>query len=209
MTELETPRLLLRRWRADDLDALAAMYADPAVMRFIRDGSVRDRDETAASLAEMERDWAERGFGLFAVEIRETGLLAGWVGLAVPTFLPEVLPAVEIGWRLARPYWGGGIATEGARAVLRFAFIDRRLDRLISIRHVDNVRSGRVMEKLGLRFDRRATVPAHGQPVEVYAITRDEYLAGSDEAPLPEWGRAPRQVPAAPVRRPGRRTSRP
>lgn len=180
VVELQTPRLLLRRWRGDDVGALAEIYGDPEVMRFIGDGSVRDRAQTAAGLALMEREWDERGLGLFAVEVRETGQLAGWVGLAVPTFLPEVLPAVEIGWRLGRPLWGRGIATEGARAVLRFGFVDCGLDRIISIRHVDNRASGRVMDKIGLRFDRRTVVPPHGQPVEVYAMTRNEYLDGQD-----------------------------
>jgi RimJ/RimL family protein N-acetyltransferase len=178
MTELTTPRLLLRQWRDDDLDPLAAMNADPEVMRFIGDGSLRDRQQTAAGLAQVRREWSERGYGLFAVEVLQTGQLAGWVGLAVPAFLPEVLPAVEIGWRLGRAYWGAGIATEAARVVLRFGFDDCGLDRIISIRHVDNRASGRVMDKLGLRFDRRTVVPAHGQPVEVRAITHGEYLAG-------------------------------
>ena len=147
MIVLQTPRLNLRRLHEGDLDTLARIYADPDVMRYIRDGSIRDPGE-----------------------------LAGWVGLAVPEFLPEVLPAVEIGWRLARPRWGGGIATEGARAVLRFGFVDCGLDRLVSIRHVDNHASGRVMEKLGMHLDRRTTAPASGQPVAVYALNRTEYL---------------------------------
>jgi len=173
MTELTTPRLLLRQWRDEDLDALAPMYADPEVMRYIRGGGVLSRAETADYLVKMRRHWVEHGFGLFAAEVRETGVLAGWVGLAVPLFLPEVLPAVEIGWRLGREHWGGGLATEGARAVLDFAFHDRGLDRLVSIRHVDNVRSGRVMEKLGMTFDRRTTVPGEAQhPVVVYSINR-------------------------------------
>ena len=178
MIKLETSRLLLRRWHGDDLSPLADIYGDPEVMRFVGDGSVRDREQTVAGLAMMERDWDERGFGIFAVEVRETGQLAGWVGLAVPTFLPEVMPAVEIGWRLGRAFWGAGIATEAARAVLPFGFVDCGLDRIVSIRHVDNRASGRVMDKIGLRFDRRTVVPSHGQPVEVYAMTRDEYHAG-------------------------------
>jgi len=175
MTELHTPRLLLRHWRDDDLDALAAIYADPEVMRYIADGTVRTRSETADHLGKMRQHWAEHGFGLFAAEVRETGELAGWVGLAVPYFLPEVLPTVEIGWRLGRPFWGGGLATEGARAALRFGFVDCGLDQLVSIRHVDNVRSARVMEKLGLGFDRQATPPGRDQPVKVFAITREQY----------------------------------
>lgn len=171
VTEIRTERLLLRQWRDDDLDALAAIYADPEVMRYIRDGTVRTREETAEHLAGMRRDWAEHGFGLFAAELLATGELTGWIGLAVPHFLPEVMPAVEIGWRLGRPFWGAGLATEGARAALRFGLADRGLDRLVSIRHVDNTRSARVMEKIGLTFDRRTIAPGSGRPVDVY-ITR-------------------------------------
>ena len=172
---LRTDRLILRPWRDDDLDALAAVNADPEVMRYIMDGAVRDRQETAESLRAMARGWAERGFGLFAVEIRETGELAGWAGLAVPEFLPEVLPAVEIGWRLGRRHWGHGYATEAAAAALRFGFADLGLDRAVSIRHVDNARSARVMEKLGIGYAFRTVVPGNGQPVAVHAITREQH----------------------------------
>src|SRR3954470_12806767 len=109
MIELRTERLLLRQWRDDDLDALAPMYADPEVMRYIRDGSVLSRQQTAEHLARMQAHWQEHGFGLFAAESRETGEVTGWVGLAVPYFLPEVMPAVEIGWRLGRRFWGRGL----------------------------------------------------------------------------------------------------
>jgi RimJ/RimL family protein N-acetyltransferase len=172
---LETSRLVLRGWREDDLEPLAAMNADPEVMRFIGDGSVRSREQTAAGLARAMREWHDRGFGLFAVELRDTGELAGWAGLAIPHFLPEVLPAVEIGWRLGRSFWGRGIATEAAREALRFGFTDADLDRIISICHVGNHASARVMTKLGMREERRTTVPAHGQRVRVLAITRDEF----------------------------------
>jgi RimJ/RimL family protein N-acetyltransferase len=172
---LETDRLSLRRWQDDDLDDLAAMNADPEVMRYILDGSVRDRQQSAQSLAKMERQWEDRGFGLFAVELRATGVLIGWAGLAVPEFLPEVLPAVEIGWRLARAWWGQGYATEAAAAALRFGFDDLSLDRVISIRHVDNDRSARVMAKLGLTYQFDTVVPEHHQPVAVHAITRGQY----------------------------------
>lgn len=175
MIELRTERLLLRQWRDNDLDALAPMYADPEVMRYIRDGAVRDREQTAAHLARMRQHWDEHGFGLFAAELVETGELTGWVGLAVPYFLPEVLPAVEIGWRLGRSFWGAGLATEGAQAALRFGLVDQGMERLVSIRQIDNVRSARVMEKIGLTFDRRTTVPGNGQLVDVYAISREQY----------------------------------
>ncbi|WP_033337714.1 GNAT family N-acetyltransferase [Catenuloplanes japonicus] len=173
MITLETERLRLRsEWRDDDLDALAAMNADPEVMRYIMDGAVRDRAQSAQGLAKCIRDWQERGFGLFAIDVRETGELIGWAGLAVPEFLPEVLPAVEIGWRLARHAWGHGYATEAATAVLHFGFDELDLDRLISIRHPDNVRSERVMTKLGLTHESDTVVPVYHQPVAIHAISR-------------------------------------
>jgi RimJ/RimL family protein N-acetyltransferase len=176
MIELRTERLVLRQWRDDDLDALAPIYADPEVMRYIRDGSVQDRKDTAAHLDRMRQHWEEHGFGLFAAELVRTGELTGWVGLAVPYFLPEVLPAVEIGWRLGRSFWGAGLATEGARAALHFGLADRGLARLVSIRQVENLRSARVMEKIGLTFDRRTTVPGNGRAVDVHAIDREQYV---------------------------------
>ena len=175
MTVLRTERLLLRRWRPDDLDALAAIDGDPDVMRYIGDGSVRDAEQTATALASMERRWDEQGFGLFAAEDTASGELVGWVGLAVPTFLPEVLPAVEIGWRLARPWWGRGLATEGARAVLADGFERVGLDEIVSIRHVDNEASARVMAKLGFQFVRSTVVPSHGGHVVVTALRREAW----------------------------------
>jgi RimJ/RimL family protein N-acetyltransferase len=176
---LETERLLLRGWRQDDLDDLAALNADPEVMRYIFDGSVRDRRQSDEALQKMIRDTRARGFGLFAVEVRRTGALIGWAGLAVPEFLPEVMPAVEIGWRLARHAWGHGYATEAATEALRFGFDDCALDRIISIRHVDNARSARVMEKLGLSHEFDTVVPGHHQPVAVHAISRSRYAGRS------------------------------
>jgi RimJ/RimL family protein N-acetyltransferase len=175
MTVLETERLILRPLRDDDLDALAEMDADPEVMRYIADGSVRDRDEVAAKLRVMTAHWETHGFGLFALERRDEGDLLGWAGLAVPEFLPEVLPAVEIGWRLRRRCWGHGYATEAATEAMRFGFDTCGLDRLISIRHVDNTRSARVMEKLGLAYEFETVVPATRQQVAIHAITAGSY----------------------------------
>lgn len=181
--DLQTERLSLRRWRDDDLDALAAMNADPEVMRYIMDGSVRDRARSAADLRRMTDSWEQRGFGLFAVELRPTAARpeaagpVGWAGLSVPEFLPEVLPAVEIGWRLDRRHWGHGYATEAAAAALRYGFTELGLERVVSIRHVDNDRSRRVMEKLGLSYEFSTVVPGLGQPVAIHAISLEDYRA--------------------------------
>jgi RimJ/RimL family protein N-acetyltransferase len=87
---------------------MSVITADPEVMRWIGDGSVRDERQTKAGIKAWEREWDRHGFGLFALELVATGELIGFTGLAVPDFLPEVIPAVEIGWRLGRPFWGGG-----------------------------------------------------------------------------------------------------
>jgi RimJ/RimL family protein N-acetyltransferase len=180
---LVTARLVLRRPEPNDLEPLAAMNADPEVMRYIGDGSLRTREQTAAGLARAIGGWAENGYGLFALDLRATGRFVGWVTLAEPAFLPEVLPAVEIGWRLARPAWGHGYATEAARVVLRYGFETVGLDRVVSIRHVDNDASRRVMDKLGLRVERSTVVPGTGQPVVVQALDRREWRADKSRRP--------------------------
>lgn len=173
MTTLLTERLELRPLCDADGDDLAELNADDEVMRYIRFGRGLTREESDESTARMVGAWDEHGFGLFAVRVRETGAFLGWAGLAVPGFLPEVMPAVEIGWRLRRDAWGHGYATEAATAALRFGFDVIGLDRIVSIRHVDNVRSGRVMEKLGFRHEFDTVVPLHDQPVSVYALDRE------------------------------------
>ncbi|MFB6632218.1 GNAT family N-acetyltransferase [Streptomyces sp. NPDC056362] len=177
MTEILTPRLLLRRWNDDDLVPMAEINADPEVMRWIGDGSVRDLEETAEAIERYEEEWDEEGFGLFAVEILGSGELIGFAGLSVPDFLPEVLPAVEIGWRLGRPYWGQGYASEAAHAVLEFALQDRGLDRVIAIAHPGNRASENVMRKLGMVPERETSHPVLGLPLRVHAIDLTEYTA--------------------------------
>lgn len=181
MTTLLTPRLLLRRWREADIAPMTTINSDPEVMRWIGDGSVRDQEEqTRSSLALWEHGWETEGFGLFAVEVRATGELAGFTGLSVPHYLPEVLPAVEIGWRLGRPFWGRGLATEAARAALDFGLGERGLERIVSIVQVGNDASERVMNKLGMRVERGTVDPACGRPVRVHAVTAS---ATADRSP--------------------------
>ncbi|MEU1628543.1 GNAT family N-acetyltransferase [Streptomyces sp. NPDC020096] len=177
MTEIRTPRLILRRWYDDDLVPMAEINADPQVMHWIGDGSVRDPDHTAEAIERWEEEWDEEGFGLFAVELLASGELAGFVGLSVPTFLPEVLPAVEIGWRLGRQFWGQGYASEAAHAALEFALQDRGLDRVISIARVGNDASENVMRKLGMVPERETQHPVYGHPLRVHTIDLTEFHA--------------------------------
>ncbi len=177
MATLQTPRLVLRRWREEDIAPLAAINADPEVMRWIGTGTVRSLQQTRASVKAFERAWDAAGMGLFALEIRATGELAGLAGLAIPHFLPEIMPAVEVAWRLGKPYWGQGIATEAARAALEFGLLSRDLAAIVAIVQIGNGASERVMQKIGMHFDRETADPTSGRPVRVYQISRAEYLA--------------------------------
>lgn len=175
MTEIRTPRLLLRRWTDDDLAPMAEINSDPEVMRWIGDGSVRDLDGTAEDIERWEEEWDEEGFGIFAVELLASGELIGSVGLSVPDDLPELLPDVEIGWRLGTQFWGQGYASEAAQAVLEFALQDRGLDRVVAVNRLANEQSENVLRKLDMVVDHETKHPAHGYALNVYSIDLTEY----------------------------------
>ena len=166
---IQTDRLHLRRWQPSDVAPFAALCADPEVMRYIGDGSVRTGDGIADWTRRLDARIAETGLGLFAVERRDTRAFIGFTGFSTPDFLPEVLPATEIGWRLARDQWGHGFATEAAAAALAYAQ-DRVTDPIVSICQVGNHASVRIMEKIGLAFDCRTTDPTVGRDVLVYRL---------------------------------------
>lgn len=159
MIRLHTERLGLRPLSDEDAAPLAAVNADPEVMRYVGDGRPRTPERTRARIEEMERHWAEHGWGTFAVELADTGEFIGCIVLAVPEFLPEILPAVEVGWRFGRRHWGHGYAPEAAREVIRFAFEDIGMDRLVSCVYRGNTASARVAEKLGMALERETVVP--------------------------------------------------
>jgi ribosomal-protein-alanine N-acetyltransferase len=151
ITELTTERLLLRGWRDADREPFAAICADAEVMRYFP--GILSRAETDASVDRFQARFTERGYGLWAVEVRATGAFAGFVGLnPAPDEVPAA-PAMEIGWRLARSIWGRGYAPEAARAVLDHAFGPLGLTELVSFTTVTNAKSRRVMEKLGMTHD--------------------------------------------------------
>jgi RimJ/RimL family protein N-acetyltransferase len=169
MTDLLTARLRLRRWRDDDVDAMERINAHPEVSRWIGDGSGCDRVATAAEIAGFERVWETYGYGRFAVELLDTGELVGFTGMAILGDVPEIMPAVEIGWRLGRPYWGRGLATEASAAALAFA-AQAGLRRVVAVHLVGNDASARVMRRLGMHFDRETVENVNGEPIHVYAI---------------------------------------
>lgn len=171
---LETERLRLRPWSDDDIDDLAAVFAEPEVWHYPFERGL-SREESERFLDSQVRHWRDRGFGNWATELKEDGRLIGYVGLSTPRWLPEVMPAVEVGWRLHPDHWGRGLATEGGRASLRHGFETVGLDRIISIFTPDNVASGRVMEKLGMHDWLKTTDPNWGSPLLVRELWREEW----------------------------------
>lgn len=172
--ELQTPRLRLRRWRAEDREPFARMNNDPVVMRYFP--APMTPEETDASIARIEESLEQRGFGLWAVEITGFAPFAGFVGLNVPRFESHFTPCVEIGWRLSREFWHRGYATEGARAALTFGFDTLGLNEIVSFTAPSNAASRRVMEKIGMRrnpdddFD-HPLVP-EGHPIRRHVLYR-------------------------------------
>jgi RimJ/RimL family protein N-acetyltransferase len=151
MTDLRTGRLLLRQWRAEDREPFAAMNADPVVMRHFPAPLSRERSDAFAD--RNEAGIAERGWGLWAVEILATGDFAGYIGLQAVDPRYPFAPAMEIGWRLAAEFHGHGYATEGARRVVAYATEALDLPELVSLTTTRNLASRRVMEKIGMVRD--------------------------------------------------------
>ena len=151
-----TPRLhgdglVLRGWVPTDLEPFAALNADPRVMEHYR--SPLTRPESDAFVRErIIPQFAELGFGLWALEVPEVAPFVGYVGLLVHTFEAEFTPCVEIGWRLAFPYWGNGWATEAARVAIAYGFEEKGLEEIVSFTVPANRRSIAVMERLGMSY---------------------------------------------------------
>ena len=172
--ELGTPRLLLRRWREEDLDPFAAINADPAVMEHFP--TAMSREQTGEMIEHFERDFERDGYGLWAVEVSATGALAGFVGLHPVSEAMPFAPAVEVGWRLGREHWGQGIAREAAEAALDYGFGALGLDEIVAFTAVGNLRSRRLMERLGMRYEQSADFDhpalAAGHPLTPHVLYR-------------------------------------
>jgi len=170
---IETDRLLLRPLVRSDLEALAALHAEPSFWWYPF-GRGFTRAETVDFLAGQAAK-AERGEpAVAAVVVQRDDRLAGWAGLSVPHFLPEVLPAVELGWRLGEAFRGKGYATEAGRAWIDHAFGVAGLDELVSIYEPANDASGAVMRRLGFHLDRVTVHPELGVPLHVMRLARND-----------------------------------
>ena len=174
---IETDRLVLRPFSGDDIEELTRLHAEESFWWYpLRRGMTTE--ETSAFMERMLNDEEDPSRPVFHAVIEQaSGSLVGWAGLAVPDFLPDILPAVEVGWRLGIDHRGKGYATEAASAALRWGFCDRGLEEIVSIYEPDNVPSGRVMDRLGFGPGVAMTEPKRGLPILVRRLTAEDWRA--------------------------------
>jgi RimJ/RimL family protein N-acetyltransferase len=174
MPEIETDRLLLRQFTLADLEALAPIFADPEVVKHLGSGQPASQGETENALRSIIAHWGRHGFGRWAAVHKRTRELAGYGGLRSFHGEPELV------YLLKKSHWGAGLATEMARACLKFGFEELRFERVIAIAKTANVASHRVMEKAGMCFERAANI--YGMEVVCYALSRPAYLSAQPPA---------------------------
>lgn len=179
--EIHTQRLLLRQWRPSDFPTFARMGADAEVMRYFP--HTLDEDASRALAQRCHDLIAQRGWGFWAAQEKSSGAFIGFIGLHVPAAQLPFSPCVEVGWRLARPFWGQGLATEGARAALAFGFDALQLAEIVAFTALANARSEAVMQRLGMRRDaltfQHPALP-EGHPLREHCLYR---MAAHDFAP--------------------------
>ena len=179
LIEIDTERLYLRQWREADLEPFAQLNADPQVMAYFP--APLERSESDAMAYRCRRLIEERGWGFWAVELRQTKTFIGFVGLHIPTVELPFSPCVEIGWRLAAAYWGKGYATEAAGSALQIGFERLKLSEVVSFTAMGNLRSRRVMVRLGMRdaaspFEHPAVPPGHALRTHcLYRLSREDW----------------------------------
>lgn len=179
--EFDTERLRLRQWCVADREPFAALNADPNVMEFFP--APLNRAESDAMADRCQALIAERGWGFWAAEAKNTQEFIGFVGLHIPGPELPFSPCVEVGWRLAAKHWGKGFATEAARGALRIGFERLWLPEIVAFTSVDNIRSRAVMERLGMSeasetFEHPAIPVANALRQHcLYRLSRGQWLA--------------------------------
>ncbi|HKS03788.1 MAG TPA: GNAT family N-acetyltransferase [Chthoniobacterales bacterium] len=174
MFTLKTERLMLRPFCKADVDAMAALFANPGFMRF-SSGVYTERKQTAAFI-EKVMGWDHASMpSQFAILPRGKHTVIGYCGFH---HHPELPGEIEIGYRLDPDYWNCGLITEAARAVRNHAFADLKLPRVISLVHPENIPSRRVAEKNGMKMEKEITF--RGLPTRLYAVSREEWLVTLD-----------------------------
>lgn len=145
---IKTKRLILRPWREEDLEAFSRLNADPRVMEYFP--GVLTQEESDQFAKRICTAIKQQGWGLWAVSVPDISDFIGYIGLAPVNFVADFTPAIEIGWRLAHEFWEKGYATEGAMSALKYGFETLQLDEIVSFTAVQNKRSQKVMEKIGM-----------------------------------------------------------
>lgn len=177
---ITTPRLLLRPWRDSDREPFALMSADPEVMEFFP--ACLTRQQCDEIVKQVQAHQQKHGFCFFAAELIGKAPFIGFIGLQHVPFQAAFTPAVEIGWRLSREYWDRGLATEGALAAARYAFRNLELAEIVSFTVPGNVRSRRVMEKIGMQREKAGDFEhpgfALGHPLRRHVLYRLKGGAG-------------------------------
>ena len=185
LPERMTDRLDLRRFRSDDLDELTVVFENPEIWQFPY-GRAFTRRETSTFLDAQIQEWDECGFGCWIAREKRRNRVIGFVGLSVPMFLPEILPAVEVGWRFDPAVWGRGFASEGARAAFEEGFDTLGLDEICSVPQADNPASSRVCDRIGMRLEREVTIPTNSRrralTALLYKMTRAEWRVNAGSA---------------------------
>lgn len=180
---VRTTRLELTPIEASSVEPLAQVFAKDEVWRYPFSDAVSAATRPRRSWSARSTTGAPLGFGLWLATVRDEESCIGFVGLSVPTFLPSVLPAVEVGWRLDPDAWGRGYATEAATAALQRAFEVLELDQVTSLPQVDNPRSVAVAERIGMQLERIETAPPTDRrgPVDVavMVITHQAWSLGT------------------------------
>lgn len=148
---ISTERLILRTWQVEDSEAYFQINQDPKVIEFLR--GPLSREQVQDFMRYVRRHDEQHGYTTWAAELKETGTLMGFIGLNTVDWQAHFTPAVEIGWRLGAEYWGKGYATEGAKAALDYGFKHCNLQEIVAFTVPANIRSIRVMEKIGLKRD--------------------------------------------------------
>ncbi len=180
MAIINTERLLLRQWQPQDSELFAAMNTDPEVMRYFPD--TKSKQESEDSISYFKESIEQKGWGFWATEVRQSGEFIGFIGIHSPRGEFAFSPCIEIGWRISRKFWRRGYASEGAQAVLKFAFEQTELNEIVSMTSKLNTPSIGVMKKIGMidsgmNFMHPALPAGHRLSEHVlYKISKSEWL---------------------------------
>ena len=178
MSVLDTARLTLRPFTADDAEAHARLYSDPEVTRYLggaASAAQHPKERSARTLEAFLSHWEEHGFGVWAVQERESGIVIGQCGLKYLPVAPEAAPDVEVLYALERRCWGRGLAVEAAGAALAHGFETLDLPRIVAVTRPQHQASRSVITKLGMTYEQ--DVELYGIRAVVYALSREAYLA--------------------------------